>query len=286
MARDAFDRGSKWMLQHHGKVMPLLGGINRNVSSWRALATDVVQPRQLPDGLLEVVFVGESTPTLFLVEIFTYPEERVKRQLVRDTLLVYLDRQVLPEVLVLVLHPRGKVRVPTREQLASTQGLTELKVKWLVVPLWKQSAADLLAANEVGLLPWIPLTHFDDPPEIVLQQCRQRIDQQSSGPERANLLAVSQVLTRLRYNDPGLLAIFGGSQVMIESPLIEEIVNRAKSEARHEDILRFLKGRFDSVPQEIITAVQLIVDNVKLEDLVDWAARCPNLDAFRSRLSS
>jgi hypothetical protein len=72
---------------------------------------------------------------------------------------------------------------------------------------------------------------------------------------------------------------------MIESPLIEEIVTRAKSEGKHEALLEFLKSRFEPVPPEIITAVQQIVDNAKLEDLIKWAGRCPNLDAFRSRLS-
>jgi hypothetical protein len=33
------------------------------------------------------------------------------------------------------------------------------------------------------------------------------------------LVAVIRVLARLRYNDPGLLAIPAGKQAMIESPL-------------------------------------------------------------------
>ena len=38
----------------------------------------------------------------------------------------------------------------------------------------------------------------------------------------ANLLAVTQVMTRLRYNDPSYWAILGGKKTMMESPLIKE----------------------------------------------------------------
>ena len=52
-------------------------------------------------------------------------------------------------------------------------------------------------------------------------------------------MAVCQVLTRLKYNEPQLLAIFGGKQIMIESPLIQEIV----AERMHKDILGVLEAR-------------------------------------------
>src|SRR5262245_44074541 len=56
------------------------------------------------------------------------------------------------------------------------------------------------------------------------QEQRRRIDEQAVPEERANLLAVSQMLVQLRYNDPKLVAILGRRRAMIESPLINEIV--------------------------------------------------------------
>ena len=44
------------------------------------------------------------------------------------------------------------------------------------VNLWTVPAERLLQANEVGLLPWLPLTHFDTAPEVLLRECRERID--------------------------------------------------------------------------------------------------------------
>src|SRR5215475_12659545 len=59
MARQDFDKSSKWMLQHHARGILFLGGI-REVRQCRALQAEVVQPRRLPDGLLEVHLKGHK----------------------------------------------------------------------------------------------------------------------------------------------------------------------------------------------------------------------------------
>jgi hypothetical protein len=278
---DPYDRSSKWLIERRGNAILYLGGI-RGIQSWRSLQADVVQPRRLPDGLLEVYLHGRQDPDLYLVEIATYPENRVSTQILEDTLLVLLNRRIVPEALTLVLRPRGNLRVTGTHDLASRQGWTKLQITWRVVELWTVPAEELLAGNDVGLIPWVPLTQFQGPPEPILEECRRRIDQQAPADERANFLAVTEVLTGLRYNEPGLLSIFGGSQIMIESPLIQELM----AQRMHKAILRFLSGRFGSVPLDIQTTLQSIQDDARLDELVEWAARCPDLDAFRIRLSS
>jgi hypothetical protein len=64
--RDRYDRSSKWLITHHGDAILHLAGVGA-FRSWRAVPNDVVQPRRLPDGLLEVVFPDQETPDLFLV---------------------------------------------------------------------------------------------------------------------------------------------------------------------------------------------------------------------------
>jgi hypothetical protein len=150
------------------------------------------------------------------------------------------------------------------------------------VELWTVPAADLLAAGDVGLIPWVPLSDFADPPEAVLRQCRERIDRQAPPDERDNLLAVTQVMTRLRYNDPGLLRLFGGREAMIESPLIQELL----AERMHKALLDFLGARFGSVPQDVETAIRAVEDESTLDELVRLAAVCPDLETFHARLRS
>jgi hypothetical protein len=119
--RDDYDRSSKYLIQHRGDAILRLGGA-QGIRSWRPLQAELVQPRQLPDGLLEVRFEGEDEPVLFVVEIATYPENRVQEQVLRDLMLFWLDRQALPEILTLVLHPKGQLRVTGTQELVSRRG--------------------------------------------------------------------------------------------------------------------------------------------------------------------
>ena len=94
-----YDKSSKWLIQHHGDSILRLAGLD-DVAEWRPLQAEVVQPRRLPDGLIEALRRGQSDPGLFVLELATYPEPRIAEQALRDMALVYLDRGVVPEVLV------------------------------------------------------------------------------------------------------------------------------------------------------------------------------------------
>ena len=212
------DASSKWLIQHHGAAIVRLDGLPRP-RSWKAVQPEVVQPRKTPDGLLELEFDDRPKPVRCVIEIATYAKPDLMEQLERDALLVFLDHRVLPDVIAVVLHPGGGYRVPSAIERTSDLGMAMLRLQWRVVELWNLAADDLLAANDVGLIPWVPLTQFSAPPEQMLKICRERIDQQAMPTERDNLLAVSQILAKLRYNDAGLLNILGGRQAMIESKL-------------------------------------------------------------------
>jgi hypothetical protein len=192
-----FDRSSKRLIQHHGDAVLWLAGV-RGVVSWRALQAEIVQPAQLPDGLLEAQLAGEDEPDLFVVEIATYPEQRLIEQLLGDMLLVYKDRRVVPEVVALVLHPNGTIRVPEEVERVSRRGSSRLAARWRIVELWTLPAESLLATGEPGVMPWVPLADAKQAPEAVFRRCREVIDTASPETERLNLLAVTQVLAGLR----------------------------------------------------------------------------------------
>jgi hypothetical protein len=134
MERHRYDRSSKWLIQHHGDSILRLAQIH-DIDDWRPAQAEVVQPRQLPDGLVEARLHGETEYDNFLLEVSTYPERRTKEQLTRDAMLIYLDRGALPEVIVLVLARKGRQRVSSRRRLRSRRGLTSVSIKWRVVEL-------------------------------------------------------------------------------------------------------------------------------------------------------
>jgi hypothetical protein len=299
-----YDKSSKWLIQHHGNSMLWLARI-RNIKAWRPAQAEVVQPRRLPDGLLEALLEDEPDEDLFLLEVATYPERRVGKQMTDDLLLVYLDRGVLPEGVTLVLRPKGKYRVPRSRTLRSRRGLSSCRLKWRVVELWKVPAQELLQAGDIGLIPWVPLTDFADPPETMLQRCRAAIEQHAPSDEKANLLAVTQVLTFLRYNSVDLLTILGGKEVMLEVPFVDEIVmekygnlltektreveretaRRTACETAQRSILTVLETRFGEVPPDLVEEIELVDEEEQLQAWTRTAVACRDLDAFRDALA-
>jgi hypothetical protein len=291
-----YDKSSKWLIQHRGNSILRLGGV-REVVEWRPLQAEFVQSRRLPDGLIEARRQGQEKPDLFLLEISAYPYARLSDQMIDDLAAVRLDRRVLPEVLTLFLHPRGNARAADSVTLHSPLRWTTWNLRWRAVKLWTIPAEDLLAADDIGLIPWVPLARFSGPPERIVSRCRVRIDQEApllESFEYENLLTATQVLLGLRYNkDVTLLerlrALLGGREVMIESPVYREIVEEAErkgaTEARQEDILDLLVDRFG--PAAMALEVELkAVEFDRLSELLKLAAKCRSLAAFRKHLAS
>src|SRR5262245_693085 len=109
MPRHRFDKSSKWLVQHQGKGVLLLGGA-ADVRACRAMQAEIVQPSKLPDGLLEVFFHSRKKPDYVLVEVATYPERRALKQALDDLTLAYSQLRALPELLMLVLYSTGRFR--------------------------------------------------------------------------------------------------------------------------------------------------------------------------------
>jgi predicted transposase YdaD len=282
MEPQKFDRSSKWMLEEHGKAVLYLAG-ERSVRSCRARKAEVVQPRSLPDGLLEATFTGDRAPQHVLVEVATYPEKRVVEQVRDDIMLVRQARGVLPEALALVLCLRGRYRVPEQAEERSGRGWTVSTLKWKVVELWTLSAEELRAAPDVAVVLWASLARFDGPPEVLLQRCRDRIEREG-GKQRANLLAVAQVFAGLHFDKPEWLEILGGQKAMIESPLIQELVEEAQRVRRAQDIAKVLTVRFGASSDNLRAGLTQIKDDTKLGRLLDHAAACSSLQEFEARL--
>jgi hypothetical protein len=235
---------------------------------------------------LEVSFEAPPTPVPYIIELATYPERRAEEEAARDAILFFLDRGIVPEVVTIVLAPRGKLRISGEWEMVSPRSGTKITVKSRVIEMWTLPAEQLLAAGDVGLVPLVVLAQSTEPPAELLARCRERIDQQASGEEHRNLLAVTQVLARLRYNDPALLALFGGVQTMIESPAFDDLREYIQRQERREAILDNLRSRFGSVPEDLAEQVRRIEDLGRLQELRGYAAVCPDINAFRVRVGA
>ena len=127
------------------------------------------------------------------------------------------------------------------------------------------------------------LAKHDGPPEVLLRRCRDRIEREG-GEQRANLLAVSQVFARLHFDRPELLDILGGSNVMIESPWLQEIADKSRREERVKSILEYLEERFGAVTPTITAGIQQVKELEQLARLNRRLAVCTSLQAFEESL--
>jgi hypothetical protein len=288
-----YDKCGKYMVRQHGNAILWMGGVE-DVGAWRAVQAEPVQVRQLPDGLLEVECPGLAQPDIFILEIASHPDARVPSQAVRDTAIIYLQRGIVPEVIVLFLHEKGNVPAADSIELQSRRGLTTWKLTWKAVKLWEVPAEKLLAMGDVGLIPWVPLARFDGSPETIVRRCQARIAR--AGPpitpvDQENLLAVTQFLLPLRYNKDPLLgqlrALLGGREAMIHSPLYQEVVEEAErkgeTKAKREWILKVLQTRFGETAKDLKVELDA-VEYDRLEGLLDRSLSCRTLASFRRHL--
>ena len=225
---------------------------------------------------------NDPKPHHVLVEMATYPEKRALKQALDDLTLAYSVLGHLPELLMLVLRPKGKFRISGEHEIRSELGMSRLEVRWRVVELWTLSAERFLVEADVGILPWVPLMQMKSPPEAILEQCAGRIEREAPPRQQGDMLAVAEVMTGLRFSDPDFLTIFQRERTMIESP----VVKRWKAESLHEAILDVLKDRFHSTPRDVTKPLRAILDEKKLRQLNIVAAKCADLDAFRQAIQS
>lgn len=289
------DRASKWIITHHGDAILRLGGIT-GFTRWKPLQPEVVAPRRRPDGLLEVRFPNDPEPTLVLIEIETYPDNTADAQVLDDLMLIAVDRGVVPDVVSLVLKPKGNVSVTGRAERRSRRGGAILTGAWAVVRLWELEAEELFAAGDAGLVPWIPLARSDQPPEQLVTRCRDQLATVANPHDRAGLMAVAHILAGLAFPDRRFLDLFGGPEVMIESPVMDEVIEilRKRYEAQyktevHTESARqlaaeILAERFGPVPGDVQTKLAALADLPRLKALVRLAATCPDLAAFAAQV--
>jgi hypothetical protein len=281
VARQRIDIASKWLLHHQGKAALLVGGL-KGVRRLEPMPGEIAQSRKFPDGLFRVYLAGEMTPHHVLIEVATYSEKRALKQALDDLALAYSALGHLPEMLMLVLRPKGRFRIEGKYEVRSKLGLSGLGAEWKAVEVWTLPGAEFLESGAVGGTPWVTLMDFDGPPEALLERCAEKIEREAHPKDKADLLAISRVMAGVRFTDPELLRLLGGEQTMFESPVLQKFV----AERLHEAILALLKARFGTVPRDVTRLLRDVLDEKKLRRLNVLAGQCSDLEAFREGLLS
>ncbi len=70
---------------------------------------------------------------------------------------------------------------------------------------------------------------------------------------------------------------------MIESPLVERIVQERVRKALRRSLLTFLEGRFGVLPVDLANQLESVTDENRFDELTRDASVSPDLDTFRSK---
>ena len=279
------DRGSKWLIENFGDAILKLAGYT-GFHEWKHKPSEVVAPRRFPDGLMQVRFAGQSEFALVLVEIESYPNADADRQVLEDVALIYLEHHRVPEVISLVLKQKGHQRVSGQCERTSQLGHTRLSGTWPVIELWEWEAEELFADGDIGLIPWATLARSDQPAEVLVARCVDRIREVPNETKRAALLAVTEILAGLAYPTQRFPNLFGGTQPMLESPIIDEALEFMRLRTIRRDVKRILEVRFGNISMNRLDGLTTIRDGDRLESLFDIAVSCASFEAFIEELDA
>ena len=99
------------------------------------------------------------------------------------------------------------------------------------------------------------------------------------------MLAVTQLLARLRYDDAKLFEILGGRKAMTKSLFLGDIKAEWTREAAIEDLVTVLVARFGDQAGAVENALKAIDDASRLKELIKHAATARSLNSFRKQLA-
>ncbi len=293
------DRSAKWLLGKHGDALLRLAGITR-FTEWEHAPAEVVAPRRSLDGLFKLTFPNEVQPRLVIVEIESYADSTADRQVMDDIMLVVLEHRRTPEVVSLILKPKGEVAVAGRDERASPSGQVRLVGTWPVVKPWEIDAETLFADGDDGLIPLAPLARTALPPVEIVTRCVDRMNAVADDTERSSLLSVASIFLKLAGAPFDLIQLPGGKAMFLEKIVrqmeeaelaearekLERRYTEGQREGQRSAVIAALEARFAAIPPDIADAVNAVEDVSRLRHLLRVAATCHDVAAFAAELAS
>ncbi|HIE50877.1 MAG TPA: hypothetical protein EYP85_03885 [Armatimonadetes bacterium] len=176
---------------------------------------------------------------------------------------------------------------PGHNRLAGVvRGQQQLTFEFAEVRLWELDAEEKLAWIEAegrwSLLPLVPLMGEEPRPEV-LERAVEGAGKVGEAQERADVYTGIAVLGGLRYGGD-LIRRLIREEVLMESPIYREILERGAIRAKREAILEVLAARFGVVPKEVAGEIGQVEDREELGRLVRMAARCRSWEEFAAEL--
>jgi predicted transposase YdaD len=171
----------------------------------------------------------------------------------------------------------------TSDEIAFTEEYTDEATthRYRVVRLWESDSA--LFLDNPALLPLAPLTRTDSPGAL-LSQVAQRVARIPDRNERQNIAGCAEILAGLRF-EKDLIRQFLREDIMQESVIYQDILQKGNKLGEERLILRLLNRRFGEIDAPIVEQIRALsteqlealgeafLDFSTVSDLSAWLAK-------------
>ncbi|RAM50993.1 MAG: hypothetical protein C6Y22_14170 [Hapalosiphonaceae cyanobacterium JJU2] len=136
--------------------------------------------------------------------------------------------------------------------------------RYRVVRMWEQDSG--LFLDNPALLPLAPLTQTDSPQRL-LSQVAQSVARISDRETRQNIAAYTEILAGLKF-EKDLIQQFLGEEIMQESVIYQDILQKGDKQGEERTIIRQLHRRFGEIDSSLIDRIR-VLSVEKLDELAE-----------------
>lgn len=277
-----FDQGFKMIAETTGQQIARLAGVECRDFSPLESTLQITTER-----LADRVFRARRGRAHFVVyfEFYTTWDHNAPWDMLGKSGLIS-EREHLPTVCIAVVLRRQGFRTAGGQLRLEAAGGPTQHLWFRELCLWTLKP-EAWWEEEPGLMALYPLCDHGRKPRDAIAHAAAVIETRVPGSvERDERLALLAIFGELAFPALDVERIIG-SEKMKESRMLRRIRNEEALLSRRADILRVLRARFQTEPPaDLATALDAVDDVERLETLLDRAATCIDVAAFRTFMTA
>ncbi len=190
-------------------------------------------------------------------------------------------------------------RLPVRTVIVTTSSRLAKRVPLEVFHLWRLSARRVFARRQVVLYPFVPLMRDARGGRALLTDLRTHIMQDvDEEKDRRDLRAAAYFIAVKRFDEGLLKAVLGGVEEMSKTDLGQKLIEQGKAigveqgkaigveqgkaigeaQAKRQTLLRLLRAKFGTLPDQVARRVETEADVARLDTLLERLLAAATID--------
>jgi predicted transposase YdaD len=248
-----------WVVQGGWPRAPA-AAIDADIATIAGAADKVIRVAGPPDWLLSVDFQAGHDALAKLPDLLLYNSALFRRH-----------RLHVRTLLVLLHRGADSPRLTGLYERCFPDEPFDVALRYHVLRVWEVPAARWLAGG-LGLVPLAPLGNVQQEElPAVIAQMKQRLAQEATPSQQAQLWWAAGALMGLRYEEALIQTLLQGITAMEESVYYQAVIRKGEAKGKIEEARNMLllqgRSRFGEPPPEAVAALDALTDVGRLEEL-------------------